>query len=64
MSAAQLSSTATNIFVVEKTFFLCTVNVNASTSHGKETHDDVPGNFHVAEQVQKDIGAAVHAGVV
>jgi hypothetical protein len=29
-----------------------------STSHGKET----PESFHVAQQVQKDTGAAVHAG--
>jgi hypothetical protein len=28
-----------------------------STSHGKET----PESFHVAQQVQKDTGAAVHA---
>jgi hypothetical protein len=35
---------------------------NLSTSHGKETSDDVPESFHVAQQVQKDTGAAVHAG--
>jgi hypothetical protein len=30
-------------------------------SHSKETRD-VPESFHVVQQVQKDIGAAVHAG--
>jgi hypothetical protein len=30
-------------------------------SHGKETPDDVSESFHVAQQVQKDIGTAVHA---
>jgi hypothetical protein len=35
---------------------------NPSTSHGKETPDDVPESFPVAQQVQKDTGAAVHAG--
>jgi hypothetical protein len=35
---------------------------NPSTSHGKETPDHVPDSFHVAQQVQKDMGAAVHAG--
>jgi hypothetical protein len=34
---------------------------NPSTSRSKETRD-VPERFHVAQQVQKDIGAAVHAG--
>jgi hypothetical protein len=29
---------------------------NSSTSHGKETPDTVPESFHVAQQVQKDIG--------
>jgi hypothetical protein len=35
---------------------------NLSTSHGKETPDDVPESFHVAGQVWEVIGAAVHAG--
>jgi hypothetical protein len=35
---------------------------NPSTSHGKETTDDVPESFHVAEQIQKDMGSAVRAG--
>jgi hypothetical protein len=35
---------------------------NPSTSHGKETPDTVPESFHVAEQVQKNMGSAVHAG--
>jgi hypothetical protein len=34
---------------------------NPSTSHGKETLN-VPESFHVAQQVQKDMGAAVNAG--
>jgi hypothetical protein len=34
---------------------------NPSTNDGKET-PDVPESFHVAQQVQKDMGAAVHAG--
>ncbi|XP_023721687.1 uncharacterized protein LOC111872233 [Cryptotermes secundus] len=33
-----------------------------STSHGKETSDDVPESFHVAQQLHKDIGATVDAG--
>jgi hypothetical protein len=37
-----------------------TSSPNHSTSHSNETHD-VPESFHVAQQVQKDIGAAVHA---
>jgi hypothetical protein len=32
------------------------------TSHGKETPNDGPESFHVAQQVQKDIGSEVHAG--
>jgi hypothetical protein len=35
---------------------------NPSTNHGKEAPDDVPEGFHVAHQVQKDMGAAVLAG--
>jgi hypothetical protein len=35
---------------------------NSSTSHGKETLDEVPEGFHVAQYVQKYIGAAVDAG--
>jgi hypothetical protein len=35
---------------------------NPYTSRGKETPDDVPESFHVAQQVQKGSGAAVHAG--
>jgi hypothetical protein len=35
-------------------------SLNPSTSHGKETPDDVPESFHVVQQVQKDTGAAVH----
>jgi hypothetical protein len=34
---------------------------NPSTSRSKETRD-VSESFHVAHQVQKDIGAAVYAG--
>jgi hypothetical protein len=34
---------------------------NPSISHRKETHD-VPESFHVAQQVQNDLGAAIHAG--
>jgi hypothetical protein len=30
--------------------------------HVKESPDDVAESFHVAQQVQKDIGVAVHAG--
>jgi metal-dependent HD superfamily phosphatase/phosphodiesterase len=33
-----------------------------STSHGKETHDDVFESVHLAQQVLNDIGTAVHAG--
>jgi hypothetical protein len=33
-----------------------------ATSHDKETPDHVPKSFHVAEQVQEDIGTAVDAG--
>jgi hypothetical protein len=32
------------------------------TSHDKEITDDVSENFHVARQLWKDIGSAVHAG--
>jgi L-ascorbate metabolism protein UlaG (beta-lactamase superfamily) len=35
---------------------------NPSTSHHKETPDDVSESLHVAWHVQKDKGAAVHAG--
>jgi hypothetical protein len=35
---------------------------NLSTSYGKETPDGVPESFHVAQQVQKDIDAAVDIG--
>jgi hypothetical protein len=35
---------------------------NPSTSHGKETPGDGPENFHVVQQVQKDICSAVYAG--
>jgi hypothetical protein len=38
-----------------------TASRNPSTSHGKETPDDGPERFHVAQQVQ-DIFSAVHAG--
>jgi hypothetical protein len=38
-----------------------TSSPNSSTSCRKETHD-VPESFHVAQQVQKDTGVAVHAG--
>jgi hypothetical protein len=31
---------------------------NPTTSHGKETHVTVPDIFHVAQQIQKDSGAA------
>jgi hypothetical protein len=34
---------------------------NSSRHHGKET-SDVPESFYVIQQVQKDMGAAVHAG--
>lgn len=35
---------------------------NSPMSDGKETTDDVSECFHVAEQLQKDIGSIVHAG--
>jgi hypothetical protein len=35
---------------------------NHSTSHCKETPDEVSESLHVAQQVQKDTGAAVYAG--
>jgi hypothetical protein len=35
---------------------------NPFTSHGKENPDSVPKSYQVAEQLQKDISAAVHAG--
>jgi hypothetical protein len=35
---------------------------NSSTNHDKETPDDVSGRLHVAQQAEKDICAAVHAG--
>ncbi|XP_023725955.1 ATP-dependent RNA helicase DBP2-like [Cryptotermes secundus] len=35
---------------------------NPSTSHDKETPAGVPESFHVAQKVQEDISAAVHAG--
>jgi hypothetical protein len=38
-----------------------TFSPNPSTSRSKQTRD-VPEHFHVAQQVQKDIGAAVHTG--
>jgi hypothetical protein len=38
-----------------------TSSPNPSTGRSKETRD-VPECFHVVRQVQKDIGAAVHAG--
>jgi hypothetical protein len=40
-----------------------TSSPNSSTSHSKETHD-IPESFHVAQQVHKHTGAAVHAGSV
>jgi hypothetical protein len=43
---------------VENTSSIYPVNVDASTSHGKENPDDVPESFHVAEQV----GTAIHVG--
>jgi hypothetical protein len=38
-----------------------TASRNPTTSHGKETPDDGPESFHVAQQVQKGICSAVHA---
>jgi hypothetical protein len=35
---------------------------NSSISHGKATTESVLENFHVAQHIQKDINAAVHAG--
>jgi hypothetical protein len=35
---------------------------NPFTGHGKETPDDVHKSYHVTQEVQKDAGAAVHAG--
>jgi hypothetical protein len=35
---------------------------NPSISHGKETPDDDSESFHVAQQVQRDIGTVLHAG--
>jgi hypothetical protein len=40
---------------------LDTSSPNPSASHSKETRD-VPESFPVAQQVQKDIGVAVHSG--
>jgi hypothetical protein len=36
---------------------------NHTSNHDKETPDDVPERFYVAQQIQKTMGAAVHAGV-